>query len=78
MDLYEAALMARCFQIVLLPQALAQVPGRLPSTMEPARLALMAKLPTLTNQVVSIVPREQCEAQVLTERSFQTVLTRVA
>ncbi len=77
MDLYEAVLMARCFQIVLLPQALAQVPGSTPC-MEPVRRALMAKLPTLTNQVVSIVPREQCEAQVLMERSFQAVLTRVA
>ena len=67
----------RRFHTASLPQVLAQMPGSM-QNMEPARLALMVKLRTLTNQVASIVLREQCEAQVLTERSFQAVLTRVA
>jgi hypothetical protein len=58
-DLYEAALMARCFQIVLLPQALAQVPGRSPS-MEPARLALMAKSALPIKRTVPIVQTDKC------------------
>ena len=71
-DLYEAALMARCFQIVLLPQALAQVPGRSPS-MEPARLAQLAKLAPPTRKVVGIAQMDLYEA-LLTARSFQGVL----